>query len=95
MWLPLRFRSERQVEVRVHAGLGFEHGRLADLVQFLAHSSATITDLQPDRSLYHIGMPERFAEVTFLVKSAKHKAEIMRELAARGFDAREVSRLPS
>jgi hypothetical protein len=50
----------------------------------------TITGLKPDRSLYHVGMPERSAEVTFLATSARHKNAILRELSARGFVVREV-----
>lgn len=92
MWLPFRNRVEHLVEVHIHVELGFQSGRLADLVQLLARSRATITDLEPDRSLYHVGMPERFAEVSFLVKAARHKTEILRELSAKGFVVREVSR---
>jgi hypothetical protein len=95
MQWPLRFRAEQQIEVHLHVGLGFQSGRLADLVQLLARSHAVITDLEPDRSLYHVGMPERFTLVSFLAKTAKHKAKIFAELSARGFDAREVPRLPS
>jgi (p)ppGpp synthase/HD superfamily hydrolase len=95
MWLPFRNRVEQLVEVHIHVELGFQSGRLADLVQLLARSRVTITDLEPDRSLYHVGMPERFAEVSFLVKTARHKAEILRELAANGFVVREVSRQSS
>lgn len=90
MWLPFRKRAGPRLEIRLRVQLGFEHGRLADLVQLLAHSNVMITDLEPDRSLYHVGMPERFTEVTFLVKSAKHKAEVFRQLTAKGFEVREL-----
>jgi hypothetical protein len=95
MWLPFRSRAKHQVAVLLYVDLGFQHGRLADLVQLLAHSDVIITDLQPDRSLYHVGMPERSTEVTFLVKTASHKTEILAELAAKGFAAREVPRFHS
>lgn len=88
--LPFGLCVRPKIEVRLHVNLGFEHGRLADLVQLLAHSNVMITDLEPDRSLYHVGMPERFTEVTFLVKNAKHKTEVFRQLTARGFEVREL-----
>lgn len=91
MRLPFQMRSERQIEVRLHVELGFQSGRLGDLVQLLARSRATITDLEPDRSLYHVGMPERFTLVTFLTKTAQHKAEILKELSANGFEIREIT----
>jgi hypothetical protein len=47
--LPFRIHIERQVAVHLYVELGFQHGRLADLVQILAESGVTITDLQPDR----------------------------------------------
>jgi hypothetical protein len=50
-----------------------------------------ITDLEPDRSLYHVGMPERFALVTFSVTSLAHKDRIIEELSRKGFHLREVS----
>ena len=91
MRLPFRIRTESQIEVHLQVELGFQHGRLADLVQLLARSQATITDLEPDRTLYHVGMPERSTEVSFAVKSAKHKAEILKELSTKGFVVREVT----
>jgi hypothetical protein len=47
--LPFRIRIDRQVEVHLHVELGFESGRLADLVELLAHSRILITDLKPNR----------------------------------------------
>ena len=93
MWLPFRKRTKHRVEVRLHVNLGFQHGRLADLVLSLARSKVAITDLKPDRSLYHVGMPERFTEVTFLVNSARHKAEVLTGLAAEGFQVHELKPL--
>lgn len=89
MWLPFRKRAVTEIEVRLRVQLGFEHGRLADLVQLLAHSKVMITDLKADRSLYHVGMPERFTEVTFHVQSSKHKAKVLQGLATEGFEFRE------
>jgi hypothetical protein len=89
--LPFRICVERQVEVRLYVELGFKSGRLADLVQLLAHSNVMITDLKPDQSLYHLGMPEKFAEVTFLVTSLRGKSGVLREFAAKGFVVRELT----
>jgi hypothetical protein len=90
VWLPFRIHCVREIEVHLYVDLGFQTGRLADLVQLLARSKVTITDLEPDRSLYHVGMPERSAEVTFLATRARDKNAVLRELSARGFDCREV-----
>ena len=87
--LPFRLRFERQVEVHLYVELGFESRRLADLVQLLAHSDVTITDLKTDRSMYHLGMPERFAEVTFLAAGPRHNDRVLGKLAAMGFAFRE------
>jgi hypothetical protein len=88
--LPFRLRVERQIEVHLAVDLGFQSGRLADLVQLLAQSNVTITDLETDRSLYHLGMPERSAEVSFLVASVWHKNGVLGELSAKGFVTREL-----
>jgi hypothetical protein len=77
------------VEVHLYVELGFESGRLADLVQLLAHFEVTIKDLKTDRSMYHLGMPERSAEITFLVASLRHKGRVLGKLAAKGFTFRE------
>jgi hypothetical protein len=88
--LPFRLRIERQIEVHLAVALGFQHGRLADLIQLLAEARVTITGLEPDRSLYHLGMPERSTEVTFLVTSLRHKNSALRGLSAKGFAIREL-----
>jgi hypothetical protein len=90
---PFRLRFERQVEVHLYIELGFESGRLADLIQLLAHSNAMITDLKTDRSMYHLGMPERSAEISFLVASLRKKKGVLRELSTKGFIARELTGL--
>jgi (p)ppGpp synthase/HD superfamily hydrolase len=87
--LPFRLRFEREIDVHLYVELGFQSGRLADLVQLLAHSEVTIKDLKTDRSMYHLGMPERSAEVTFLVASLRHKERVLGKLAAMGFTFRE------
>ena len=91
MRLPFRIRAKRYVEVQLDVEFEFKSGRLADLVQLLARSQAVITDLEPDRSLYHVGMPERSARVVFLAKTARHKVEILEELAGKGFAIRELT----
>jgi len=88
---PFRIRIERQVAVHLYVELGFQHGRLTDLVQLLAESGVTITGLNPDRSLYHVGMPERSTEVTFLATSPRHKDRVLGKLAAKGFTFRELA----
>jgi hypothetical protein len=90
MRLPFEICMERSIEVHLHVQLGFQSGRLADLVQLLAKSRVLITDLDTDRSLYHLGIPESFAEIAFLVKSRKRKDEVLKELNARGFVVREL-----
>lgn len=90
MRLPFRIRLVRQVEVHLVVELSFQAGRLADLIQLLAQSQVMIVDLKPDRALYHLGLPERSAEVTFLVTSLRHKNGILRELSAKGFVIREL-----
>jgi hypothetical protein len=87
--LFFRLRFECKVEVHLYVELGFESRRLADLVQLLAHSEVTIKDLKTDRSMYHLGMPERFVEVTFLVAGPKQKDKVLEKLAAEGFGFRE------
>lgn len=91
MRLPFRICTERQIEVHLYVKLEFESRRLADLIQLLAKSRVTITELFPDRSLYQFGMPERSTEVVFLVNNSKHKAEVLRELSTQGFEIREIT----
>jgi hypothetical protein len=70
--------------------LGFESGRLADLVQSLAKSDAMIMDLKTDRPFSRFSVPERSAEVTFVVTSLRRKNGILKRLAADGFVVREL-----
>jgi hypothetical protein len=39
--------------------------------------------------MYHLGMPERFSEVRFLVASPRHKDKVLGKLAAKGFTFQE------
>ena len=93
MRLPF-LKQDRPVTVRLHVDLGFDSGRLADLIQLLARQDAIIRDLTTDRDLenehtaYRFGMPERFAEVLFLVANAAHQERILKELAESGFPER-------
>ena len=91
MWLPFRKQKEHDLEVYLHVELGFQSARLADLVQLLARSKATITDLSSDRSVYIYGMPERWAEIKFLTRSERHKKEILQKLSENGFRVRETA----
>jgi (p)ppGpp synthase/HD superfamily hydrolase len=76
--MPSFFRSgtEYRVEVELEVRLNFQLGRLADLVQILAHSNALITDLSPDRSHYSLGMGEATTRVTFRVRDARHREQV-------------------
>jgi hypothetical protein len=84
-----RFFSAYSLEVRLGVKLNcFEARRLADVVQLLAHSGALITDLQPDRSHYHLGLAENYAEITFKVKNPKHRLQVLNALEREQFDYR-------
>jgi hypothetical protein len=91
MWIPFRDQVRCRFEVHLHVDFGLQFGRLADLVQLLAKSRALITDLQVDRCLYHYALPEQSAEVKFRVKTARQKADILRELRIDGFIYKEIS----
>jgi hypothetical protein len=89
MFALWRFVTEYQLEVNLEVKLNcFQMGRLAELVQLLAHSSALITDLQPDRSHYHLGLAEASAEITFRVKDTRHRLQVLNALARKQFDYR-------
>jgi hypothetical protein len=91
MRLPFQ-KQDPPITVRLHVDLGFHSGRLADLIQLLARADAILRDLEADRALYHLGMPERFAEVTLLVADAAHKERILKSLTDQGFTARILNR---
>jgi hypothetical protein len=83
----LRLASEYRLEVHLEVKLGcFQMGRLADLVQLLAHSSALVTDLRPDRSRYHLGLAKASAEITFRVRDAQHRLQVLEALDREQFD---------
>jgi hypothetical protein len=88
--LPFRIQVVRQIEVRLHVELAMQSGRLVDLIQLLAHAGAVIADLKTDRSMDHLAMPERSAEVIFLVSSWRHKNAVLNKLSAKGFTSREL-----
>jgi len=69
MFAHWRFVKKYQLDVHLEVKSScFHAGRLGDLVQLIAHSSALITDLRPVRSHYHLGLAEASAEITFRVR---------------------------
>jgi (p)ppGpp synthase/HD superfamily hydrolase len=80
-----RFFSRYRTLVHLQVELEYQPGRLADLVQLLAHGGAFLTDLNPDRAPYRMGLAEASTEVTFLVKGSRHAEEIIKKLKAAGF----------
>jgi hypothetical protein len=59
---------------------GFQAGRLRILVQLLAHSSALIAGLRPNRSHYHLGLADASAGITFRVRDARHRFQVLKAL---------------
>jgi hypothetical protein len=45
MWRLFASRAQQKVAMRLHVDLGFQHGRLAGLVQLLVQANVTVTDL--------------------------------------------------
>lgn len=80
-----QFGTEYRVEVELEVRLDFQLGRLADLVQVLAHSDALITDLNPDRSHYALGMGEARASVKFRVRNRVHLERVLKAIRDQGF----------
>jgi (p)ppGpp synthase/HD superfamily hydrolase len=87
----LRFFAGYRTKVHLDVQLGYQLGRLADLVQLIARSGALITDLNPDRTHYPLGMGEASTEVSFLAKGRGHAEEILKKLKAAGFLYRPVN----
>lgn len=84
-----RLVSDYRLEVRLEVKLDcFQTGRLADLVQLLAHSNVLITDLRPDRSCYHLGLAEPSAEITFRVRDVRHRLRVLDALDGKQFNYR-------
>jgi (p)ppGpp synthase/HD superfamily hydrolase len=81
----IRFGTEYRVEVELEVRLNYQLGRLADLVQILAHSDALITDLTPDRSHYSLGMGEATTEVKFRVRNKRHREQVFEAIRREGF----------
>jgi (p)ppGpp synthase/HD superfamily hydrolase len=75
-----RFGTDYRVEVELEVRLNFQLGRLADLVQVLAHADALITDLNPDRSHYALGMGEATTKVKFRVRDAHHRERVLKAI---------------
>jgi (p)ppGpp synthase/HD superfamily hydrolase len=86
-----RIYSEYRLEVHLDVRLGYQVGRLADLIQILAHSNVLITDLQPDRSGYHLTLPEASAEIAFRVRNARHRIQVLKALDGEQFVYRVVN----
>src|SRR5580698_6508727 len=80
-----RFGTDYRVEVELEVRLNFQLGRLADLVQVLAHSDTLITDLDPDRSHYALGMGEATARVKFRVRNQPHLERVLKAIRAQSF----------
>jgi (p)ppGpp synthase/HD superfamily hydrolase len=80
-----RFGAEYRVEVELEVRLNYQLGRLADLVQVLAHSDALITDLNPDRSHYALGMGEARTMVKYRVRNLHHGDQVLDAIRAQGF----------
>jgi len=90
-----RFVTEYRVEVELAVRLNYQLGRLADLVQVLAHSGALITDLNPDRSSYSLGMAEASTTVKFRVRNLDHRDQVIKAIRAQEFWFSVVSKDPS
>ena len=82
------FRVELELEVR----LDYQLGRLADLVQVLAHSGALIVDLNPDRSHYALGMGEPSTRVRIRVNDPVHRERVLLAVRGGGFRFQVLSR---
>jgi (p)ppGpp synthase/HD superfamily hydrolase len=80
-----RFDADYRVEVELEVRLNYQLGRLADLVQVLAHADALITDLNPDRSHYALGMGEAATTIKYRVRNLHHKDQVLNAIRAQGF----------
>jgi hypothetical protein len=61
------------------------------LVQVLAHSDALITDLNPDRSYYGLGMGEATTAVKFRVRDTRHREHVFEAIRSDGFQFGVIS----
>jgi (p)ppGpp synthase/HD superfamily hydrolase len=80
-----RFGTDYRVEVELAVKLNFKLGRLADLIQVLAHSDALITDLDPDRSHYSLGLGEAATRVKFRIRNRHHRDQVFKAIRDRDF----------
>jgi threonine dehydratase len=87
-----RFGTEYRVEVTLAVRLNYQLGRLADLIQVLAHSDALITDLDSDRSHYSLGMGGASTGVKFRVRNLDHRDQVLKAIRAQGFQFKVVSK---
>jgi hypothetical protein len=87
-----RFGAGYHVEVELEVRLNYQLGRLADLVQILAHSSALITDLNPDRTHYPLGMGEATTRVKYRVRNLRHRDNVFEAIRGQGFRFDVISR---
>jgi|HubBroStandDraft_1064217.scaffolds.fasta_scaffold85898_2 (p)ppGpp synthase/HD superfamily hydrolase len=85
--MRLFFRSgpDYRIEAELAVRLNYQLGRLADLVQVLAHSDALIVDLNPDRSHYSLGLGEASTRVKFRVRNLDHRDQVLKAIRAQGF----------
>jgi (p)ppGpp synthase/HD superfamily hydrolase len=79
------FGTEYRVQVELEVRLNYQLGKLADLIQILAHSDALITDLNPDRSHYALGMGEATTRVRFRVRNTRHREQVFGTIRTEGF----------
>jgi len=86
-----RFGTEYRVDVKLEVRLNYRLGRLADLIQTLAHCEALIADLDADRSHYALGMGESSARVKFRVRDIDHRDRVLKAIRDQefGFDVLE------
>jgi (p)ppGpp synthase/HD superfamily hydrolase len=80
-----RFGADYRVEVELEVRLNYQLGRLADLIQVLAHSEALITDLTPDRSHYALGMGEATTTLKFRIRDPRHREQVFEAIRSEGF----------
>jgi (p)ppGpp synthase/HD superfamily hydrolase len=80
-----RFGADYRVEIELAVQLNYRLGRLADLVQVLAHSDVLITDLNPDRSHYSLGIGEASTRVRFRVRNLHHRDKVYEAIRGQEF----------
>jgi (p)ppGpp synthase/HD superfamily hydrolase len=86
-----RFGTDYRVEVELEVQLHYQLGRLADLVQVLARSDVLITDLNPDRSHYSLGIGESSTRVRFRIRNLQHRDLVFESIRDQDFQFKVVS----